>query len=199
LENAFILPVTPPEIKPGRSGSIQSSPPGQEGRPKAGVVILVKTGSGSDRVSIPNPPSEFRNWFEPFPHALLSYRHTMQQFSFRKVLILVVLAGLIFSCAEGIRLLPFPPPGVMNGGDSFRPSAAGTAHLSYIKSFESGRNSVRFAGTHFLGSAGPASIPPFRAAFGPPDVSLTFTPVSHSSRFTWQLRGPRGPPVFFSI
>lgn len=122
----------------------------------------------------------------------------------RKVLILGVLAGLIFSCAEGIRLLPFPPPGAADGADSFRPSAAGTAHLSYIKSFESGRGNLssrskRSLDNHFLGSPSPASIPPFQVVSGALGVSLAFTLISHSSQFTRHLPDTRGPPVFFSI
>jgi hypothetical protein len=128
----------------------------------------------------------------------------MQQFSFRKVVILGVLAGLIFSCAEGIRLLPFPQPTAAGGVDTFRSSSTGAEHLSYIKSFESGRGSIspwskRSVDIPFSGSAVPASIPPFQAVAAAPVVSLTFTLVSHSSRFSRRLPGKRGPPVFFSI
>ena len=98
----------------------------------------------------------------------------MQQFSLRKVLILGVLAGLIFSCAEGIRLLPFPPPGAADGADTFSSSSTGAEHLSYIKSFESGRGSIssrskRSIDTHFPSSAVPASIPPFQAVAAAPN------------------------------
>ena len=129
----------------------------------------------------------------------------MQNFAihrFRKVIILGLLAGLVFSCAEGISLLPFPP----SGGDSSGLGAAPGAeeNLSYIKSFEEGRSSVssrskRSAGDHFLAHPHLASVPPFYAVSSRTASSLTDPLTPHAIQLDQRLPVTRGPPVFFSI
>jgi hypothetical protein len=47
--------------------------------------------------------------------------------------------GLIFSCAEGIRLLPFPPPAGINGAENAAPYSGNFEHLSYVRSADESR------------------------------------------------------------
>jgi hypothetical protein len=67
---------------------------------------------------------------------MLNFSLHNSRFLFRAVLLTGVLAGLLFSCGEGIRLLPFPPEAATRENSGWK-SGAATVYQKNLHRFES--------------------------------------------------------------
>lgn len=124
--------------------------------------------------------------------------------SLKKVLLLGVFAGLIFSCAEGIRLFPFPAPDTFQGLESIGRTPDGPGRHSYAKGLENGGGSTvsrskSEAGSHLPGAAAKAPSPRLPSAVQLEDALPEFVQPGSFDASVSLLPDKRGPPVFFNL
>lgn len=135
---------------------------------------------------------------------MLNVGHKMRLASLRKVLLLGIFAGLVFSCAEGIRLFPFPPPDAFQGLVTIGHDRGGPARHSYAKGLENGgggavSRSKPEAHSHFPGAVAKAALPRFLALVLFEDDLPEFRQTAPVTVSAARLPDKRGPPVFFNI
>lgn len=124
--------------------------------------------------------------------------------SLKKALLLGVFAGLIFSCAEGIRLFPFPPPDAFQGLESIGHKPSGPGRHSYAKGLENGGGSTVSrskpeTGAHLPGAVVRAALPRFLTSVVLEDSSPEFVQAELADASVSRLPDKRGPPVFFNV
>lgn len=116
---------------------------------------------------------------------------------FRAVVLFGVLAGLLFSSGEGIRLFPFPPSAAAQNEKSFLSDGKESDYKENIFRLEKGEGSFskfqRSAKDYWAGFQMPQKSPFFRLAviF---QTDSAFIPRVFQSRFVSQTPGSRAPP-----
>jgi len=123
--------------------------------------------------------------------------------SLRGVIVLVVFAGLIFSCAEGIRLLPFPPPAASDAENASSHTDE-FEHLSYVRCLDGNQTSFAFESRHapvkllsgYLAQAALDLLHPRRETR---DAVLNINRIRFHTAPARILPETRGPPAFFAI
>lgn len=135
---------------------------------------------------------------------MLNIRDKIRYAFLRKVLLLGVFAGLVFSCAEGIRLFPFPPPDDFQGQQSIGRKPNDPGRHSYAKGLENGGGSTVSrskpeAGSHVPGAVAKAALPRFFASALFDEAPTEFGQIMAVAASVARLPDKRGPPVFFIV
>jgi hypothetical protein len=118
------------------------------------------------------------------------------------IIVPIVFTGLIFSCAEGIRLLPFPPPET-NGAGDVDSHTGKFEHLSYVRCLDSGRTSLAFESRpspvkHLSGNWGQTPADLLNSTCGSREAVFNLNRIRLHSAPARILPETRGPPVFFT-
>jgi hypothetical protein len=119
------------------------------------------------------------------------------RFSFRAVVLFGLLAGLLFSSGEGVRLFPFPAFENAQNEKSFLNRSERTGYQKNIFRFEKSEGSFsklqRAAKDYWASFRLPQNLPVFKLAVVF-QADFDFIPRVFQSRFVSQTPGSRAPP-----